>query len=252
MIVNVRATASNSAFAKNDKQEDTADQALDNSHGNNPNSNSQSPVNPPDNPSQNTPPNSSSDNNVNGNSLNENQRNDSSNGNKPSEPPGQEQSKEARSQNSNASDHADKITICHVPPGNPSKAHAITISRNGWEQGHESHRAHADDFVVDGNRPCPPGSNGSNPTPTPTPTGNNGTGGGGSSTTNITNSGVGGVVLSAQETQLKQGEVLGAKVLAGTGNASRQFSVALQALGLGITLLWSLLSGMTKLIHAST
>lgn len=24
----------------------------------------------------------------------------------------------------------DKITICHIPPGNPSNAHEITISRN--------------------------------------------------------------------------------------------------------------------------
>ncbi len=37
------------------------------------------------------------------------------------------------------SDNADKITICHVPPGNPANAHTITVGRNGWN-GHSRHK----------------------------------------------------------------------------------------------------------------
>lgn len=33
-----------------------------------------------------------------------------------------------------------KITICHVPPGNPANAHSITISANAWP----AHQAHGD------------------------------------------------------------------------------------------------------------
>jgi hypothetical protein len=42
--------------------------------------------------------------------------------------------------------NAGKITICHVPPGNPANAHTITISRNAWENGHSPHNAHALDY----------------------------------------------------------------------------------------------------------
>ena len=34
----------------------------------------------------------------------------------------------------------EKITICHIPPGNPENAHAITISVNALE----AHLAHGD------------------------------------------------------------------------------------------------------------
>lgn len=37
-----------------------------------------------------------------------------------------------------------KVEVCHVPSGNPSNAHLITVSKNGWKNGHRSH--HADDF----------------------------------------------------------------------------------------------------------
>ena len=33
-----------------------------------------------------------------------------------------------------------KVTICHVPPGNPANAHTITISANAWP----AHQAHGD------------------------------------------------------------------------------------------------------------
>ncbi|MGB0896474.1 MAG: hypothetical protein ACPGU9_03365 [Flavobacteriaceae bacterium] len=34
----------------------------------------------------------------------------------------------------------EKITICHIPPGNPDNAHPITISVNAWP----AHEAHGD------------------------------------------------------------------------------------------------------------
>jgi hypothetical protein len=33
-----------------------------------------------------------------------------------------------------------KITICHIPPGNPSNAHKITIDESAWP----AHEAHGD------------------------------------------------------------------------------------------------------------
>ena len=35
-----------------------------------------------------------------------------------------------------------KITICHIPPGNPSNVHTITISKNALK----AHLAHGDFF----------------------------------------------------------------------------------------------------------
>ena len=35
-----------------------------------------------------------------------------------------------------------KVTICHVPPGNPSNVHSITISKNALK----AHLAHGDFF----------------------------------------------------------------------------------------------------------
>jgi len=43
----------------------------------------------------------------------------------------------------------EKITICHVPPGNPDNAHTITISENAWP----AHQAHGDS---QGECPDPP------------------------------------------------------------------------------------------------
>jgi hypothetical protein len=49
-----------------------------------------------------------------------------------------------------------KITICHVPPGNPENAHAITIDRKAWDDANSQNNAHAGDFVVDADHPCAP------------------------------------------------------------------------------------------------
>lgn len=37
-------------------------------------------------------------------------------------------------------EESEKITICHIPPGNPDNAHAIRISVNAWP----AHEAHGD------------------------------------------------------------------------------------------------------------
>jgi hypothetical protein len=37
------------------------------------------------------------------------------------------------------SDTPKKVTICHIPPGNPDNAHTITISENAWKAHHENH-----------------------------------------------------------------------------------------------------------------
>lgn len=37
-------------------------------------------------------------------------------------------------------DASGKVTICHVPPGNPANAHTLIVSRQGWENGHQRHR----------------------------------------------------------------------------------------------------------------
>src|SRR5688500_3337720 len=38
-------------------------------------------------------------------------------------------------------DGNDKITICHVPPGNPSGRHTITVGESAWSS-HSSHGDH--------------------------------------------------------------------------------------------------------------
>ncbi len=50
----------------------------------------------------------------------------------------------------------DKMTICHVPPGNASNRHTITVGESAWE----AHRAHGDHRGACGDRtPGPvPGS----------------------------------------------------------------------------------------------
>lgn len=37
-------------------------------------------------------------------------------------------------------DSSGKVTICHVPPGNPANAHTLVVSVQGWENGHKRHR----------------------------------------------------------------------------------------------------------------
>jgi hypothetical protein len=48
-----------------------------------------------------------------------------------------------------------KISICHVPPGNPANAHVIEIDQHAWANGHTPHNAHDQDFVVDADQACP-------------------------------------------------------------------------------------------------
>jgi len=40
----------------------------------------------------------------------------------------------------NRGNGGDKITICHIPPGNPSNRHTITVGESAWA----SHSAHGD------------------------------------------------------------------------------------------------------------
>jgi hypothetical protein len=55
-----------------------------------------------------------------------------------------------------------KLLICHVPAEDYTKAQAISVDSHAWQQGHDPHRRHSLDFVIDANHPCPP-------LPTPTP-----------------------------------------------------------------------------------
>jgi len=56
-----------------------------------------------------------------------------------------------------------KVTICHVPPGNPANAHTITI-------GAPAVPAHLANHDGDAIGPCPEPSPSPSPTPTPTAT----------------------------------------------------------------------------------
>jgi hypothetical protein len=40
----------------------------------------------------------------------------------------------------NGEDTSGKVTICHVPPGNPANAHTLVVSVQGWENGHRRHQ----------------------------------------------------------------------------------------------------------------
>ena len=40
----------------------------------------------------------------------------------------------------------ENIEVCHVPAGNPSNAQLITVSEQGWENGHSNH---GDDIRMD-------------------------------------------------------------------------------------------------------
>jgi hypothetical protein len=56
----------------------------------------------------------------------------------------------------------EKVTICHVPPGNPANAHTITI-------GAPAVPAHLANHPGDAIGPCPAPTPSPSPTPTPTP-----------------------------------------------------------------------------------
>ncbi len=47
---------------------------------------------------------------------------------------------QSHTRSSNKNDNDKKVTICHIPPGNPENAHSITISRSALA----AHRAHGD------------------------------------------------------------------------------------------------------------
>lgn len=65
----------------------------------------------------------------------------------------------------------DKITICHVPPGNPANAHTISVSRNAWENGHSPHNTHSLDYIGECDEVLEPtATNTSVPTDIPNPT----------------------------------------------------------------------------------
>jgi hypothetical protein len=51
-----------------------------------------------------------------------------------------------------AQDQDHKITICHVPPGNPGNSHLISIDLHAWETGHSPENS--EDFIVDADHPC--------------------------------------------------------------------------------------------------
>jgi hypothetical protein len=59
----------------------------------------------------------------------------------------------------------DKVTICHVPPGNPGNAHLITI---GFPAVAHHLANHPGDFIIDGGTQCPP-EDGPGPGPGPGP-----------------------------------------------------------------------------------
>ena len=40
-----------------------------------------------------------------------------------------------------------KITICHIPPGNPDNAHSITVDKKAWKNGHNPHNKHSLDYI---------------------------------------------------------------------------------------------------------
>lgn len=60
-----------------------------------------------------------------------------------------------------------KITICHIPPGNPTNAHEITIDRHALP----AHLAHGDNIGKCAvNEPTPTNTPAPTSTPEPTPT----------------------------------------------------------------------------------
>lgn len=57
----------------------------------------------------------------------------------------------------NVAHAGEKVTICHVPPGNPGNAHTITVNANAWR----AHQAHGDSMgECPGTSPGSPGHGG--------------------------------------------------------------------------------------------
>ncbi len=65
-----------------------------------------------------------------------------------------------------AQDSEEKVTICHVPPGNPENAHTITIGASAVP----AHLANHEGDSVGQCRPEPSPTPSPSPTPTPRPT----------------------------------------------------------------------------------
>ncbi|WP_287962628.1 hypothetical protein [Alcanivorax sp.] len=73
----------------------------------------------------------------NNSSSNESQNNDNGSNNSSSN---ESQNNDNGGNNSSSEESSEKITICHIPPGNPDKLHTIRISSDAWE----AHKAHGD------------------------------------------------------------------------------------------------------------
>jgi hypothetical protein len=67
----------------------------------------------------------------------------------------------------NKTDH--KISICHVPPGNPENAHVIDVDKHAWEEGHTPHNSHNMDYVITDDKNCPLNKISVTPKPTSEP-----------------------------------------------------------------------------------
>ena len=66
---------------------------------------------------------------------------------------------------------AEKVTICHVPPGNPDNAHTITISRNALKAhlGENGQGLHGGDYYGPCQTSKPSATPSSTPSSTPSP-----------------------------------------------------------------------------------
>lgn len=67
-------------------------------------------------------------------------------------------------ENGDNGDGGERVTICHIPPGNPDNAHTITISINAWPAHRDNHGDTMGPCPGDGSgeepphdeEPCPP------------------------------------------------------------------------------------------------
>lgn len=73
------------------------------------------------------------------------------NGTRPTGRPGNDTNDGNNNGNNGNNNDRGKITICHIPPGNPANAHTITIAQAAWP----AHQAHGDQQGA-----CPGGGNG--------------------------------------------------------------------------------------------
>ncbi len=62
---------------------------------------------------------------------------------------------DSQKEEKNGAEGHDKISICHVPPGNPENSQNISVGEEAWEKGHDPHNAHKLDFAIDSDNPCP-------------------------------------------------------------------------------------------------